>query len=402
MHFTYRAKRDQRTEASGVIDAINLSSAVMQLKRMGLFPLEVVPLESAKESSGMTAPQRTLSRPELALWSRTIGQGLTAGLSLTQSLHLVAEQEGGRPIGQVAKLLQEKVTAGMSLAGAMEQMTGIFSPVAVNLVRAGEAGGALEEVLRALADQMEVEADLIAKVQGALWYPLFVLGVGFTTVAVLLWVVVPKLALLFSETGQPLPLLTRFMITSGRSFVWVILSAMAVASSFFWAVRSKAVGFQWRERLTRILSRLPVLGPLLQQAEVSRLAATLGLLIGHGLALPSALRLAAGTVNEPELRRQVQQSERQVIEGVALSAGFRQAGMREPFLLTMVAMGEAQGDLAQAFRQAADRYHQEVDRRVKVLSSLIEPVLILFVGLVVGGIVISMLLPIFQINFAVE
>ena len=147
--------------------------------------------------------------------------------------------------------------------------------------------------------------------------------------------------------------------------------------------------------------RLPIFGRLITHAEIARLASTLSLLLGHGLPLPDTLQLASGTVGRSGLKMQVQRSRQQVMEGVPLSDSFRKVGIQEPFLLTMIAMGEAQGDLSRAFGQAAGRYHQEVDRGVKTLSTLIEPVMILLVGLIVGGIVFSMLLPIFQINFAV-
>ena len=402
MQFTYRAKRDQKTEASGVMEAIDLSSAVAQLKRMGLYPLEVVAFESEARTSSPAQPGRGLSRSELALWARTVGQGLAAGLSLTQSLRLVAEQEQGRPVGQAAKFFEEKVSAGLSLAGAMELLKGQFPPVAVSLVKAGEAGGALEEVLRALAEQSEAEEELIAKVQGALWYPLFVLCGGFVTVAALLWVVVPRLALLFAETGQPLPWLTRLMISSGKMLAEVLGGALLGAAALFWFVRRSGKGIRWKEKTSELLARLPLLGGLVRQAEIARFSSMLSLLIGHGLTLPSALRLAADTLRRPQFQSQIRRSQEQVVEGMALSSSLRRAGVLEPFLLTLVAMGEAQGDLAQAFGQASDRYRREVDRRVQVLSTLIEPVLILLVGLVVGAIVVSMVLPIFQINFAVE
>lgn len=392
MQFSYRAKQDPKTEASGVIEAVDLSSAVTHLKQMGLYPLEVVAFEVESKGPAAAGTGRPLSRPSLALWARTVGQGLTAGLSLTQALRLVAEQEEGRPVGRVAGFLEKKVTSGLSLAAAMDLLRGEFPAVAVSLVQAGEAGGALEEILRALADQNEAEAELIAKVQGALWYPAFVLAGGVVTVAVLLGVVVPKLALLFTETGQPLPWLTRMMVSSGKWLIWGV-GGLLPGIFFLW---------KKRERGAELVARLPVLGGLIRQAEIARLSSTLGLLIGHGLPLPAALRLAAGTIARPRLRSQIQRCEQQVVEGVPLSSSLKRVGVQEPFLLTMVAMGEAQGDLAQAFRQASERYRQETDRRVRVLSTLIEPVLILLVGLVVGAIVVSMVLPIFQINFAVD
>lgn len=402
MQFTYRAKQDSRNEASGVIEALDLPSAILHLKQSGLYPLEVVALSPpAGRTAGDPGNGRLLSRQDLALWARIVGQGLSAGLSLTQALHLLAEQEGGRRLGSVARTLEEQVTAGMNLADSMEGMGSCFPSVAVALARAGGASGALEEVLQALAEQVESESDLIGKLWGALVYPLFVLLVGAGTVAVLLWVVVPKLAVLFQETGQPLPWATRVMIQSGKIGFWAMLSASAAAPAAFWAFRKASLRARLAAWGMGALSGLPLFGRLIEQAEIARLSSTLWLLLSHGLPLPESLRLAAGTVARPRLRDQIRRVHREVMEGIGFSASLRRAGIREGFLLTVLAMGEAHGDLARSFRQAADRYFSEVDRSVKALSALIEPSLILLVGLLVGAVVFSMLLPIFQINFAV-
>lgn len=399
MQFTYRAKQDPRTESSGVIEAVDLTAAILHLKRMGLYPIELVPLE-AKEASPRAIPHPlSLSRMELALWARTIGQGLSAGLSLTQALNLLSEQESKRSVGRVTQVLQEQVTGGVGLAEAMEGMGSLFSPVAVSLVRAGEASGALEQVLLALAEQMEQEADLLAKVRGALIYPLFVLTVGIGTIGVLIWVVVPKLALLFAETGQPLPWATRWMIASGGGLLWALGAGLVAVGAALFGLRRGWFKLPLASWVMRGARRLPLFGRLISQAEIARLSSTLGLLLSHGLPLLESLRLAAGTVGGSELKSQLEFIRRDVMEGVALSASFGRRRMQEPFLLTMVAMGEAQGDLGRAFKQASARYCQEVDRWVKVLSTLVEPLMILIVGLIVGGIVFSMLLPIFQLNF---
>ena len=400
MQFTYRAKQDPRTEASGLIEAVDLPGAVAHLKRMGLYPLEVVPLETKRGASGGISARRPLTRAELALWSRTVGQGLTAGMTLTRALHLLAEQEKGRPLGQVAESLREGVTSGSNLSDAMAQLGQSFPAVAISLARAGEASGALEEVLRALTDQVEAEQDLVAKVRGALVYPLFVLTAGIGTVAVLMWVVVPKLGALFAETGQPVPLTTRLLIGSSQGFLWSLGIGLAAAAPAAWLLRLRGKRLPLVQWLTAAAGRLPVFRRLISQAEIARLSSTLGLLVAHGLPLPEALRLTAGTVGRPALKAQVLRVEREVVEGMAVSSALERAGIREPFLQTLVAMGEAQGDLARAFHQAGVRYHQEVDRTVKILGTLIEPVMILMVGLVVGGIVFSMMLPLFQINFA--
>ncbi len=400
MQFSYRAKQGLRSEASGVVEAADLSAAVAYLKQSGLYPLEVVPLEAGPATRTAAQRSRPLNQLELALWARTVGQGLGAGLSLTQAMRLVAEQEKGRPVGTAAKFLEEAVVSGMALAEGMNRLGG-FPPVVVSLVQAGEVSGALEQVLEGIAGQAESEEELISKVRSAMVYPLFVLLVGLGTVAVLLWVVVPKLSLLFTETGQAVPWMTRWLIQSGRLFIWAILFVVVLAAAGGWLIRRKGKGRIILQALANALARLPWFGRLLLQAEIARLSATLGLLLEHGLPLPESLRLVAATIGRPGLQAQIQQAYRDVMEGIPLSSSLRRTGLREAFLLTLVAMGEAQGDLARSFRQAGDRYRQEVDRGVRVLSTLIEPVLILVVGLIVGTIVFSMLLPIFQINFSV-
>lgn len=400
MQFTYRAKQDPRTETSGVIEAVDLPAAVTHLKQMGLYPLEVVPLETGGSPAAVARPRR-LSRAALSLWARTVGQGLQAGLTLTQALHLLAEQERGRPTGQVAKILEERVTAGVSLGEAMERLETCFSPVAIHLVKSGEVSGALEQVLQALAAQVEAEAELLAKVRGAFVYPLFILAVGMGTMAVLILVVVPKLSLLFAETGQPVPWMTRLMISSGPALVWGAGLGVAGLLIGLLGIRRGWLNVPWAQWGMSLLARLPWFGRLIAHAEIARLSSTLGLLLGQGLPLPQALQLGAAAATRPRLKGQIQQSQQMVLEGMNLSASFRRVGLKEPFLLTVVAMGEAQGDLSRAFQQAGSRYQQEVDRAVKVIGTLIEPVMILLVGVVVGGIIFSMLLPIFQINFSV-
>ena len=402
MQFTYRAKKDVRTEASGVVEALDLSAAVSHLRGIGLYPLEVVPLETAAGRAIQKAQnsKRSLSRKALALWARMLGQGLGSGLTLTQALRLLAEQEKGRPLGGVAGNLEENVLGGMNLADAMEHVAGCFSPMAIGLVRAGESSGSLDKILHSLSAQVEAEEELVAKVQGALVYPLFVLTVGFGTVAVLVWVVVPKLALLFAETGQPLPWTTRLMIESGRGLMWGVAGIFLSAGVLLFGVRRLGWKLPFSAWARGFTARLPVFGPLMRQAELARLSATLGLLLSHGVTLPAALRLAADTLSPSELKVQIGQTVRDVVEGLSLTIGLQRAGVHEPFLLTLGAMGEVQGDMARVFHQAGERYHQEVDRSIKILSTLVEPVMILLVGLVVGVVVFSMLMPVFQINLA--
>ncbi len=322
MQFTYRAKQGRQSEASGVIEAVDLSTAVHHLKQMGLYPLEIVPLEQ-KSSSSPGDPGRPLSRGELSLWARTLGQGIAAGLSLTQALHLLGTQEEGRSVGHVASQLEKQVTAGVSLGDAMGRMNPPFSPVAVSLVHAGETSGALEEVLEALAVQVEGEDDLISKVKAAFAYPIFVLVIGFGFMLFSNWVVLPRLVSLFQETGQQLPLMTRLMMGFVNTFAWVIVLLGVVAFAVFAWMRWGGLRLPLGIWGVAILSQLPVFGRMIAQMGIARMSATLGLLLEHGLPLPESLRLVSETIPRPRLKEQILQTRRGVVEGVSVSEGLR-------------------------------------------------------------------------------
>ncbi len=404
MKFSYRARRDARTESSGVLEAPDFSEAVGRLRGMGLYPVEVFPIETERAKEKKEAMPVPLSRMDLALWARSIGDGLAAGMSLTQALHLVAEQEKGRPAGAASAVLENRITSGESLAGAMQQMGPVFSPMAAQLVRAGEESGSLEQVLHALAVESEAEAELIEKIRGALVYPTFVMAVGAATAAAVVWIVFPKLEILFIQTGQPLPWTIRFLSGALRLAGWGLLAAGVAAAACAWNLRKKKVRLLAESitRAGRMVRSLPWLGAFLRKVEIVRFTTTAALLLEQGLPLPEAIRLCAGTVQDEGLRAALGRAFADVMEGLPLSQSLRRSGLQELFLLSVIGVGEAQGDLAHSFRRAAARYGREVDHQVKRFGVLIEPVLILGVGLFVAGIVFSVMLPVFDLNFAIK
>lgn len=416
--FAYRAKRDVATEARGVIEAQDLSGAILALKSQGLFPLDVQPVAAPSRPStiqpvpvasasgrlttalGPVAARRALATPLVALWARTLAQGLHGGLSLTQALQLLVEQEGGRPLGRVARQLHDLVVEGQPLSYGM-LADGRFSPVTVALVQAGEASGSLEQALDRIAVSADRQAELAGKVRAALAYPTLILAAGCVTTLVLITVVVPRLATLFTELGQTLPWPTRVMLGMRGSVGWVVVVlALGILAARLAAGRANSL--MWViEALRRVVNRLPVLGPLVHKAELAGWCGTLGLMIGQGVPLPEATRLTNRTLGDPQLRQQLARLETDVPEGISLSESLRKAQVAAPLLITMTAIGESEGALDRSLMGVAATFERDVDQGIKVVSSLLEPLLILAVGLVVAAVVFSMLLPIFQINFTV-
>jgi type II secretory pathway component PulF len=266
------------------------------------------------------------------------------------------------------------------------------------MVRSGEVGGMLGGVLARLADFGEKEDELLVKVRSALAYPTLILLVGMGTVAVLLIFVIPKLVSLFQEVGQVLPLPTRILIgLSGwlAGYWWLLASLAGVAIFLVRRVRLLPGG---RMAIDRIKLRIPIMGPLIKKVEIARFAQSLGTLLSHGVPILGAMQVVGQATGNELLKAELRQIGEQLKGGTSLSQGMRQ-GSVFPLLVThMVAVGEEAGTLDRALFKIADTYEREADRAMKLMTSLVEPAMILVMGSLVGFIVISMLLPIFQID----
>jgi type II secretory pathway component PulF len=270
------------------------------------------------------------------------------------------------------------------------------------MVRAGEAAGALETVLNRIADAAEAEEELRSKIWTALTYPLFLSAVGILTIGVLLGVVIPRLATMFSEMGQMLPLPTRIVLAvSGgiARFGWMIAIGIGLgAAAFRRMIRSPEGKRGW----DRLILKIPVIGRLILQAEIARFGRTLGTLLTQGIPMLQGLQVVRETVENEPFREDIGRVERAVAQGSSVAQATREARTIPVFAQNMISVGETSGRIEQALAKVAGAYEREVDRSVKVLTTLLEPALILFMGVIVGGIVMAMLLPIFQLNVMVR
>ena len=345
----------------------------------------------------MTVRRERVPALRLALFTRQLAVMVDAGLPLVQSLDILGRQERHPMLARSILKVRREVEGGSSLAAAMRTQPRTFDALYTNLVAAGETGGVLDAVLKRLAGHIEKTVRLKRDVTSALVYPATVVAAAAIVVGLILWKVVPAFSTLFEGLGAELPLPTRTVIGASDLVVrhgWVGLAAAAAGVV---AVRRYRTTVPGRLASDRMLLRAPLVGPLLRHVAVSRIARTLSTLLGAGVPIVQALDIAARTAGNAAMERAVVSTRIGIERGKPLSVPLRAAAVFPPLVVQMVQVGETTGSLDAMLARLADFYEEEVDRAVRQLLTLLEPVLIVVLGAVVGGIVISMYLPIFDL-----
>jgi type II secretory pathway component PulF len=335
----------------------------------------------------------------LLTFTRQLAGLLKTGVPILRALRTLREQTSDRRMIRMVSELEDRVRNGVMLSDALSAFPRIFPPLFVGMIRAGEAGGAVDEILRRLAQAQEDEDEVRGKVQAALAYPGLVLFLGIVSVVVLLTYFMPKIAELFVHSPQALPWPTRFLIGASavlvRHGIWVLLGVMVLGVAAMGIWRSAA----GRQTVDRILLRLPVIGRFLRDADLARLARTLALLIETGVPIQRALDLSAGALRNSVLRQDIGAVSRNTVQqGGTLAAGLKQQPRIPLFLTHLVAVGEESGRMEEALTEAARFYNLELTTGVRLITNLLEPLLILLVGAVVGFVIFAALLPIFEVG----
>ena len=384
--FQYKGYRTDGAEAAGTIEANSLKDAVLRLRETGLYP------NTVKETL-YTGRKGLLRRNDLSLLPPTTRQLsilLSSGVTLMEALGSIAEENRGFWKNMLVTI-KEKVAAGSSLSKALEDYHRIFPGFYVNMIAAGEASGNLDKVLRQLADFLESQDSLKSKVRTSLVYPVFMICVGFIVLSFLFTFVIPKITKIFRDTEASLPFITIILIAISDIFLhywWLIIGILAGGMLGFRKMKERKRLF-----LDKLLLRLP--GNILQSLYFGRFTRTLGFLLEGGLPVLRALDLSSKAIGNQVIEMNVAEAGRRVAEGARLSASLE--GF-PPVLLQLIATGERSGQLVGVLKSAADSYEEEFSRRVQKSLSLLEPAMILAMGLIVGFIVLAVLLPIFQLN----
>jgi len=398
--FQYRATDPSGKLVEGIMEAQGEHGVVARLHEMGLIPLRITaPGEvSGKSLSFSLFFRGRITEQELLHFTQELSTLLGAGLPLDRSLSVMSNLVQSEEFRKTIRLVLEGVRAGKSLAASMAEHPDIFPKLYVNMIRAGETGGILEAVLRHLVEYLERSINLREDLKSALTYPVLLATVAGLSLTVLFVYVIPKFSLIFKDINQALPWMTLLLINFSYAlsrYGWLALLLIvigAVAGAFY--IRSPEGRLRWdRGRL-----RLWVLGDLLCKLEVARFTTTLAALLKGGVPLLEALGTVQGVVANRVLAQAIAQVQKRVREGKGMVGPLTESGVFPDLALHMIAVGEETGRLETMLVTVAEHYDQEVKRATKRLMSLLEPALILGMGLVVGVVVISMLMAIFSIN----
>lgn len=400
--FHYNALDAAGESSNGMIEADSARVARTQLRESGLFVVELNSLSDAPAQGGTRSwnlPfRKRIPLSEVSLMLRQLATLLEAGLPLEQAMAVLIEQGDNPAMRQVIAAMRSEVLAGNTLARAMEKHRDTFPEIHRALISAGEASGELDTVMDKLASYSEAQQALQQKIGLAMVYPAIVVLVATLVVGGLLIFVVPSVVEVFQQTRQALPFLTRALIALSDflSATWLYLIALCVIGGFVAqrALQQEALRFQLHLKLLR----LPIVGKLIRGSNTARMASTLSILVGSGVGLLTALNAACGVLTNLPMRRALEDAATKVREGVTLSRSLAASGLFPPVLVHLIASGEQSGRLDTMLDRVAKQQTQEVSGFTTALTSILEPVLILFMGAVVLLIVLAILLPIIQMN----
>jgi len=396
--FSYQAYNNLKERKEGVIEAENKTQALAKLDSLSLFPIRITTQEESASSSFTTSATKARSQ-DIINFTRQIANLLDAGLTILVALNILSKQKWSPTFKLVIEKLIDSVREGKSFSDSLNQYPKIFSSLYVSMVRSGEMGGFLKEIIKRLADFMENEDELKNKVSSAMVYPLLILSVGILTVFILLSFVVPKLVLVFEDFGQALPMPTQILISISsflNQFWWTIILLFGIVVFVINRVLKTKEGKLLFDGLTL---KIPLLGELVLKRQVERFSRILSTLLHSGVTILPSLEVARDILDNSILKKEVESVRVDVRDGSSLAKAVSRAKTFPASLVTIISVGEESGNLEDVLLKFSIGYERDIDRAVKMVTSLLEPLMILTMGAVVAFIVSAMLLPIFQINF---
>jgi general secretion pathway protein F len=381
------------------MEAQDPGAVAARLREMNFFPVGIERASDTEDDRSLRGRNLFSRRSRAVLqFTHQLALLLGAGLPLDRCLAISTELTEDRQLARVAERIRRSVEEGSSLGDAMARHPKYFSDLYVNMVRAGEASGTLDRILARLTEFLEQLQHIREVVITALTYPLFLLSFAFAAVAVIFTVVVPKFSVVFADMGSQIPAPTRIIIAASEAFraYWLVFAVCLAGAviGVIWFFRTR----EGREWLDRAVLKIPLIGDLVVKVQVSRFARVLGTLVTGGVPILKALEIVTATLTNTVFSRSVANVGSGLKEGQGVAEPLRRAGVFPPLFLHMVTVGEETGRLEEMLLTVAGTYDQEVERGTKRLLSLMEPIIILFMGIVIGTIVISILYGIFSIN----
>ena len=407
--YFYQARDKNGKLVEGQLDTPSRDQVIGRLQSMGIYPISVTEEGSGSpggivkkivrkpEADGFHISNRVRTK-DITTFTRQLADLLTAGLTLSHALGVLCNQTEDSRMRSVLQAVRNDVVSGGTFAEALGKHPRVFNQLFVSMIRAGEIGGLLENVLVRLADFQEKEDELKGKILGALAYPILMLTVGVGAIILLMTFVIPKFVKMFEEMDAALPLPTIILIKVSDFMVgywWIIGLVITIGVIGGQRVLKSADG---RRLLHRWQLKIPILGDIILKREISRFSRTFGELLRNGVNILQALQISSETMNNQIIAEEVAKLKVNISEGERISDPLKNSQIFPPVVVNMIAIGEESGHLENVLMKIASSFENDVDRSVKTLTSLFEPAIILFMGILVGMIAFSMLLPIFTIN----
>ncbi len=395
-NFSYVAKLQDGRTITGALESPNQEAVIHSLHGQGLVVLSV----RLKKSNSLFSFGRGgfIKVDDLAIFTRQMATLVDAGIPIVGGLEAVAGQMENKAFREVIIRVYESVEGGMNLTAAIAKQSAVFSPLFISMVKAGETSGHLSKVLDRLAIYLEKSASLQRKVKSACIYPAIVIGMAVLITALLMLKVIPVFKEMFSTLGADLPLPTKILIgvSDGmRTFFFPVLGLIIVGISFFRRTLKTKAGRLWWDGL---LLKLAIVGPLVRKVAIAKFSRTFATLVKSGVQILAALEIVSETAGNAVVAEAVLQVKTSIKEGENIAGPLAASGVFPPIVVRMIAVGEQTGRLEDMLTKIAESYEDQVDTAVSGLTSAIEPIIIAVLGLVVGGIVISIFLPIFKLT----
>lgn len=399
MKFNYQARDKNGKTQSGVIESSSKEGALQILAGHNLFVTFLDATETRPFFERNIAFFERVSLRDIMMFSRQLSVMFISRVPLVEALQTLALQTKSKSFKEKIFRLSEEVEAGTPFSQALEKYSDVFSPFYINMVKSGEASGTLSSVLEYLADHMEREYHLVSKIRSALVYPAFIVFLAFAVLSLLMFFVIPNLSKVLEQTGQELPSVTKFVLALAslfRGFWWVFLLMVGGGIFFFFRWKKTPEGTQF---LSRFYLKIPLLRSFLRMIYLSRFAENLSTLISGGLPIVQALDITSRIVGNALYAEIIEEAKKEVQKGNQISTVLQKYPVEFPPVFTqMVFVGEKSGTLDKTLANVVTFYQKEVERTVEAFLSIVEPALIVFLGLIVGGLLASVLLPLYQLG----
>ncbi len=421
--FLYRAKKGPTEVVNGHVEAATLDEAVEKLDQMGLFPihLDEVTAEMKEKAAAAPAPAKKaramapsapapakaglfshVKSSEITMFGRQLASLIKSGVPILRALWIIGEQTQNPRFRAFLDDAQAEINNGKTLSAVLSSYPKLFPPIYVALVRTGEDSGNLQEAMLRISDYRQRQEEILSRVRTAMAYPLLMALTGVGTIIFMLTYVIPKLTSLFSNLGSALPLPTRILMKISHAmqnpWLWGGIAAAVLLAVVIVRLRPEQTKYAW----SVVSLKLPVVRSFAMKADLARFSRTFELLIKSGLPILRAIEIAVPVLDNRVLRRELEKAREDLAGGGSLGKSLRETGTFPLFMTNLITVSEESGRLDEAMAEIAQFYERETDEAIRIMTSLMEPLMILVMGLIVGFIVIAMMLPMFELNMIVK